>query len=233
MAIPKIPHPKYPITIPSTGQETFFTPILVKHQKAILMAQKTDDGKAIAATLQDVIKDCLDDDVDVTKLRGYDCVYIFAQIRSKSIGEKIDVLLFCNFCEKENESARVKVKLDLSAMEIVTGDGHTNNIKLTDDGIGVVMKYPSLSMAIEKDGKDIKMADCIESVYTADEVVEATPDNHHEIETFVDNLTRAQGEKLIDFFTTMPKLSKIYEFDCPVCNKHNKVEIGGMRSLFM
>ena len=50
---------QYPVTIPSTGAVTTFRPFLVKEEKALLVAQESEDTNVKLATLANVVRNCL------------------------------------------------------------------------------------------------------------------------------------------------------------------------------
>ena len=65
MALPVNSTPVYQLTIPSTNKEVKYRSFLVKEEKALLIAQQSEDPNIMVNTLQEVIKSCLKDEVDV------------------------------------------------------------------------------------------------------------------------------------------------------------------------
>ena len=55
MALPKIDVPRYPVTIPSTGEEFIMRPYLVKEEKVLLLAMESQDPKQIALAIRNLI----------------------------------------------------------------------------------------------------------------------------------------------------------------------------------
>ena len=95
MALPKNSTPIYNLTIPSTEKVVKFRPFLVKEEKALLLAQQSEDPIVMVNTLQDVINSCVLDKIDITKLAIFDLEYIFTQIRAKSVGEEVELIFRC------------------------------------------------------------------------------------------------------------------------------------------
>ena len=70
MALPKIDVPRYPVTIPSTGEELTMRPYLVKEEKVLLMALESEDSKQITMAIRNLIASCIDG-VNLDKLAGF------------------------------------------------------------------------------------------------------------------------------------------------------------------
>jgi len=109
MALPVLQTPKYSTTIPSSGKVVEFRPFLVKEEKVLLIAQESDDPSSTVNAISDVITACTFEKVDVNKLTSYDLEFLFLQLRSKSVGEIVDLQIKCSSCNKDNP---VKINLD-------------------------------------------------------------------------------------------------------------------------
>lgn len=115
MALPLQSTPTYNLTIPSMNKNVRFRPFLIKEEKSLLIAQQSEDLMIMIDTLKSVIKECTLDKIDVEKLATFDIEYIFTQIRAKSVGETVDLIVQCDTDHGEqNEKARVKLSIDLS-----------------------------------------------------------------------------------------------------------------------
>ena len=94
--LPKIDVPIYNVKLPSTGQELSVRPFLVKEEKMLLMAVKSDDAQEIIRTTKQVINNCIvSPEIDVDTLPFFDIDYLFIALRAKSVGESIDVNFIC------------------------------------------------------------------------------------------------------------------------------------------
>jgi hypothetical protein len=237
MALPKMNAPLYNATIPSNKKEIKFRPFLVKEEKSLLLAQQSEDPKVMINTLKSIIENCIVDDVDVDKLATFDYEYLFTQIRAKSVGEIVELLFLCDTCD--DDKAKAQVNLDISKFKVEFPEGHDNKISLFDD-VGIVMNNPTLATLDKlekiKEG-DVNsifdvVADCMESVYTTEEVFNTKDQTKQEVIDFLENLTQEQFKKIENFFLTMPKLRQKVEYDCPVCNKHHIKTMEGLESFF-
>jgi rubrerythrin len=240
MALPMMNAPTYNMVVPSTEMTVKFRPFLVKEEKALLIAQQSEDLKVMVDTLKEVVKSCVIDKIDADKLATFDLEYMFTQIRAKSVGEIIELLFPCDVDHgEENEKARVKVSIDLTKLVVEKQAGHTNKIDLFGE-VGVVMKYPTLDVmkkleTVESDNLDSifsVIADSIDYIYEGDEIYHAKEQRKEELIQFLNNLTSEQFLKVQQFFATMPRIKKEVEYDCPVCGKHHKKMLEGMQSFF-
>lgn len=240
MALPMMNTPTYNMVVPSSGLSVKFRPFLVKEEKALLIAQQSEDLMVMVDTLKGVIKTCVLDNIDVNKLATFDIEYMFTQIRAKSVGEIIELIFPCdNDHGEDNEKARVKVSIDLTTLVVNKEDGHTNKIELFGD-VGVVMKYPTIDVmkkleSIDNDNLD-KIFDVValsvDYIYQGEEIFYAKEQQHEELLQFLNNLTSDQFLKIQNFFATMPRIKKEIEYTCPVCQKQHKKMLEGMQSFF-
>jgi hypothetical protein len=239
MALPMNSTPIYNLVVPSTKKPVTFRPFLVKDQKALLVAQQSDDQKIMIDTLKEVITSCVKDPIDIDKLAIFDIEYIFTQLRSKSVGETVDIVLSCDEDHgADNEKAKVHHTIDLSQISVHEKDGHTNKIPLFGE-VGVVMKYPNIDDVKTLQGDKTSaedtfklIASSIDFIYDEDQVYHSKDQTEKEIMDFINNLTSEQFGKIQTFFDTMPKLSHSISYSCPVCNKAHVLNLEGMQSFF-
>jgi hypothetical protein len=240
MALPMNSTPVYNLVIPSTKQTIKYRPFLVKDQKTLLIAQQSADQKVMIDTLKEVIKSCITEPIDISKLAIFDIEYIFTQIRSKSVGETVDIVLSCDVDHGEhNDKAKVSHTVDLSQVMVQEKEGHTNKIPLFGD-VGVVMTYPNIDdikklqggAQVSTDDTFKLITSSIEYIYDNEEVYHAKDQSEKELMDFINNLTSEQFAKIQKFFDTMPKMTHTINYNCPVCNKAHTVVLEGMESFF-
>lgn len=238
MALPINTATIYNLILPSTGKSLKYRQFFVKEEKALLIAQQSEDMTVMVDTLKAVIKACILDDLDTDKLATFDLEYLFCQIRAKSVGENVELLFGCDDCP-DDPKAKSRVVIDLTTLEVTKVPTHTNKITLFAD-VGVIMKYPTMDMMklvddVESSDFDQVVSiivDSIESIYTGSEVFHAKEQTKEELVNFVENLTPEQFKNIQTFFETMPRLKKEIDYTCPVCNKaHHKV-LEGINSFF-
>lgn len=241
MALPMNTMPTFNLKVPSTGKTIKYRPFVVKEEKALLIAHQSEDLKVMIDTLKSVIKSCVLDDLNVDSLAVFDLEYIFTRIRGKSVGETIELMFQCdNDHGEQNKKAVSKVTVDINAIDVVRGEGHTNKIELFGD-VGIVMKYPSIDVARELENQDgttnvenifSVIMDSIDFIYQGEDVYYAKDQTREELATFVNNLTSEQFIKVQKFFETMPKLTTTIEYTCPICGKEHKRVLEGLNNFF-
>lgn len=240
MALPMSKTPIYTLTIPSTGKELKYRPFLVKEEKALLIAQQSEELQVMVDSLRDVIKSCAKSDVDVTSLATFDLEYIFTQIRARSVGEEVELFFMCDEDHgKDNDKAKIKVNIDLTKIEVNKPENHSNNIVLFDD-VGITLKYPTIDVIKglqDADDNNIDeifnlVSSCIETIYNTEEVFHVKEQPKAEVIEFLNNLTSEQFGKIQEFFTTMPKMTYDIEYECPICQKEHKQKLEGLQSFF-
>ena len=240
MALPSNSQPTFNMIIPSMGKTVRFRPFVVKEEKALLIAQQSEDPAVMVDTLKNVVKDCVLDDIDLNKLATFDLEYMFMQIRGKSVGETIDLVFPCDDDHgDQNEKARANVLVDINSITVERSPDHTNKFELFGN-VGVVMKYPTVDTLKKLEGLDENdldkifdiMALSIDYIYDGEQLYYSSEQKHEELVQFINNLSSEQFMKLQKFFETMPKLRKEIEYDCPVCGKHHKKVLEGIQSFF-
>lgn len=237
MALPKNSTPIYNLTIPSTDKIVKFRPFLVKEEKALLLAQQSEDPSVMVNTLQEVIKNCIVDKIDIESLAIFDLEYIFTQIRAKSVGEEVELMFKCQHCDDEN--AKVKISFDLTKLKVDKNPEHTNKIVLFDN-VGLVLKYPSINIIKKLDNLKTNdfdsifsiVIDCIDYIFDDTELYYAKETPKKELEEFLNDLNQEQFSKIKLFFETMPKIKQELDYTCPICKADNHTTLSGLSAFF-
>ena len=234
MALPKLSNITYELTLPSTGKELKFRPFLVKEQKALMIAQESEDDKQIENAFAQIINDCTFGELNAYTIPMFDVEYVFLQMRGKSVGEKIRLNLLC----PDDEKTRVDVEIDLGDVDIQMSEGHSNTIELTDN-ISVIMKYPTLSdMEGFADTGQVSsvftmMKRCVSEIHDRETVYNKVDISEKELDEFIESMSTENFEHVTKFFETMPKLIHEVEVKNPKTKKKNKIPIEGLQSFFV
>ena len=94
MPLPTISTPTYEMVLPSSGRKIKYRPFLVKEEKILIIAMESEDQKQITTAIKNVISNCiLTRGIKVEKLSTFDIEYLFLNIRGKSVGEEVDVII--------------------------------------------------------------------------------------------------------------------------------------------
>ena len=238
MPLPKIVTPTYELELPSSGETIQYRPFLVKEEKVLVIALESEDTKQITNAIKTVLKNCiLTRGIKVEQLPTFDIEYLFLNIRGKSVGETVDVNVTC----PDDEVTTTKVTIDLDAIQVQKNEEHTNQIKL-DDSIMMELKYPSLEQFIKSnfDFSDQNQMDqsfqligqCIDKIYTEDEVWAAADCTKKEINDFLESMNSNQFKEIETFFEAIPKLSHTNTVKNPKTKVESEVVIEGLASFF-
>ena len=143
MVLPTLNTPKFKTKLPSDGRTVNYRPFLVKEEKILLVATETGDQTSMVSAIKDIIRACTDIQ-DPESLSTFDIEFIFLQIRTKSVGESVDVTVLC----PDDEVTETEVKIPLNSIKIKRTKGHTNELKLSDE-IVLTMNYPTLETFVK------------------------------------------------------------------------------------
>ena len=236
MALPKLGYPTYELELPSNGKTVKYRPFLVKEEKVLLLALEAEDEKQIIGAVKDLIKNCVISRIKVDTLPSFDLEYIFLKIRAASIGEMVTLTVTC----LDDNETKAESEINLNDVEIFKPEGHDKKI-MFEDGMGIVMKYPSMQQFIEREflQKDLKtdevygfIADSIDQIFDGEEVYDSSTTTKKEFRTFVDSLTTTQFGKIQQFYETCPKLSHTFKVTNPNTGKESEYTIEGLQSFF-
>jgi hypothetical protein len=238
MPLPKIATPTYELEIPSSKKTIKYRPFLVKEEKILIIAMESEDPKQIAEALKTVIGNCiLTRGIKVDNLSIFDIEYLFLNIRGKSVGEDVDVLLTC----PDDGTTQVPVSINLDEIKVTVKPEHTTDIKL-DDSLILRMKYPSMSEFVKNnfsneggmsvDDTFTMISSCIEQIYNEEESWAAADSTKKELTEFLEQLTSQQFKEVEKFFETMPKLSHTVKIKNPNTEVESEIVLEGLSSFF-
>ena len=232
MSLPSLNTPTYNLTIPSTKQRIKYRPFVVKEEKVLLMALESENDQEIADALKSIINACVTTkDFEFDKLATFDIEYIFLNIRGKSVGEIIDLLLTC----PDDNETEVKVSINIDDIKVKFDKGHSNKIQISDD-LWVEMKYPGLeSFTNPQDNIDDTfkfVASSIDKIYNEEDVWDSSTTTVDELVGFLENMSSKQFSDIQKFFESMPSLKHEVKFTNPNTKVESKYVIEGLSNFF-
>ena len=238
MPLPKISTPTYELVLPSTGKKVKYRPFLVREEKILILALESEDTKQITNAIKTILKECISTrGVKVDDLPTFDIEYLFLNIRGKSVGEALDLMVTC----PDDGETQVPVKIFIDEIQVQKDSEHTQDIKL-DDTLTLRMKYPSLNEFIqnnfdfnEDDSVDASfniISSCIDQVYNEDESWAASDCTKKELKEWIETLNTNQFKEVESFFTTMPKLSHTVKVKNPKTKVESDITLEGLTSFF-
>jgi len=237
MALPKLNVPVYEAILPSTEKVIKYRPFLVKEEKLLLTAQESGEDAVLPAVKQ-IIKNCVQGELDVDNMPVFDIEYLFLRLRAKSVGEEVTLGLkpwgcpqndgkLCNFT--------TEVSINLDEIECKKDKKHSSKIML-DEKIGIMMKYPDMSQMNIK-GSETEMGmkvikSCVNMIFTEKETYERDSFTEKELEEFIDSLNSKQMGQINNFFETMPTLKQDIEVTNPKTKVTSTLTLQGLASFF-
>ena len=239
MPLPKVNTPTYELVLPSSGRKIKYRPFLVREEKILIMALESENVKQITNAVIEILNNCvLTRGTKIEKMSTFDIEYLFLNVRSKSVGETIDVNITC----PDDNKTSVQMTIDLDTIKIKKDKTHKDTIKI-DDNLSMKMRYPSMDQFIESNfdtstqGDDIKttldmIISCIDTIYTEEESWSGADSSKKELQEFIEQLNSKQFKAIENFFTTMPKLSHKVKVKNPNTGVESEVLLEGLAAFF-
>lgn len=235
MALPKIKHSLHPHTL-TNGKTIHFRGFTNQEQKILLQAKGMEDSATakedIINAVSQIINNCTEGKVDAKTLPTFDVEELFLRIRSKSVGEVVNLKYRYDYDDEDGvkQSEFIEVQVNLDDVKISHTEGHDNKIQLTPD-VGIVLKYPTFEIAANAKTDDDVVLACIDSIYTAEEIFDPASYSRQELEEFYNDIDAAGLIKISKFFETMPKLKHEVEVELPG-GKKQTITFEGLESFF-
>lgn len=230
MALPIITSPTFMLEVPSTKEEFKFRPFLVKEEKILTLASESNVTEDMVHACQQIVSNCSFGELDVANIPMFDLQWIFLQLRSKSVSDIQAFTLICGTC-----TANLPWEVNLNEFKLSGLDTMPDKKVVLDDTTGMILKYPSATTIAKAD--NISDADlileCIESIYTEEEVWQSKDVTHEELADFIDQLPLGSLSSISEFFESVPVLEHTIEFKCPKCESDNSVSINGYEHFFV
>ena len=203
--------PRYETKIPSTKEEVWFRPLLVKEERLLLQISEFGTYKEKINCIIRILESCFEYE-NIKKLTIVDIQYLFIKLRIKSIGSNVSPYFIC-----QETGEKIKLKIDLNDIEVAYDPRHVSLLEFSN--IKIKMKYPDINTILEYDTTKSNDDDvynlaisCIDEIHTHDEKIQGSDQNKNEMEAFLDSMTKDQFDKIVLFFETMPKIEKSVEY---------------------
>ena len=238
MPLPKINTPTYELVLPSNNKKIKYRPFLVREEKILILALESEDSKQITDAVVEILSECvLTKGVDINTLPTFDIEYIFLNVRSRSVGESVEVSVTC----PDDGKTAVEMVVNLDDIKVKKTRDHKDTIKL-DDTLSMKLKYPSIKQFVENNfevdsdsavAQSLSMlASCIDMIYNDEESWEANDCSKEELDEFIEQLNTKQFKEVEKFFETMPKLSHTLKVVNPATEVESEVVLEGLASFF-
>ena len=238
MPLPTITTPTYELNLPSTGKKIKYRPFLVKEEKILILALESRDQNEITNSVKDVLKKCvITRGIKIDDLPTFDIEYLFLNIRGKSVGEDIEVMVTC----PDDKKTQVPMSIHIDDIKVQKEEDHKRDIKL-DDTYTLRMKYPSLDEFIKNNFGAVEnmnvddtfdlIASCVDQVYSEEESWASEDCSKKELNDFIESLNSTQFKMVEKFFETMPKLAHTVKVINPNTKVESEIKIEGLQNFF-
>lgn len=235
MPLPRSIRPEYTTTIPSSGKKIKYQPFSVKEEKVLILAAEGQDPEEIASAVSNVLKACVTSPADfkVEDLALFDVEFLFLKARAKSAGEKISVRV----TDPDDTSFTTDVDINIDKIGVQRKDDHTDKVDLGED-VSIIMRYPDITffesgLQLENiDGSLKTIARCVKQIVAGEEVYNRSDMSDEELVEWIEELTTDQLSKILNFFTTMPKLSHTVKSKNKNNGKEFSVTLEGLADFF-
>jgi len=235
MALPTLESPVYELTVPSLKKKIKYRPFTVKEEKVLLMALESEDNTQIADAIRGIIESCVlksgnKRPFKIEELATFDIEYIFLNIRARSVGEIIELILTC----PDDMETDIKVSINIEDIEVQFDEEHENTIQLTDD-LWIEMGYPGLDSFTTDETIDDTFSligKSIKRIYNEEDVWDRSTAKDDEFISFVETMNSKQFAKVQKFFDTLPSLKHTVKAKNPKTQYEFEYTIEGLSSFF-
>jgi len=208
MSLPKIQYPIFELTLPSNKETVTYRPFTVKEEKLLLISQESEDQKERIRAMRQIVNNCCFNlSQDIGLLPSFDLEYCFLKIRSKSVGNIVELKY-----RDLTDNKIYNFEVDLDELEVIFNENHKTAIKINDD-LGIIMKYPTVELLnnIKTDIEDPEtifevIKKCVATIYDEDNTYDTKDYTNEEITEFVESIPAKAFEDITAFFETIPVL---------------------------
>jgi len=228
MALPKIDVPKFDLTLPGTKETYEFRPFLVKENNILTQAAASEDILTQLKGVVQIVENCCMGNLKVESLPLYQIQWLFLQLKARSVGEEVDFILTCGECE-----AKINYQMNLNDYEI-KGDNSTTKKVMINEKSGLVFRMPdALTQVSAADLTDLEVImRGIDHIFTDEEIIHIDDIEKEELVTFIEQLPLQVIKDANEFYSNVPVLMHIKEFNCSKCNTENRVLINSIEHFF-
>lgn len=199
-------YPKFITQIPSSKIKVSYRPLIVKEEKQLLTIQEFGSSNEKIKLIADLVQTCYEN-IDIKKLTITDLIFLFIQLRIKSIGNIVNTNLVCPFTKEI-----IPLEIDLESIEYTDSKNSSNIVEL-GPVLSIELEEPMTENLLKSDfieSEDILniVIRSMVSINTNLEKIECKNQTREELESFLNALTKNQFSKLVYFFENVSKIEK-------------------------
>lgn len=216
MTIPKIQHPTFELTVPSTQAKIKVRQMLVKEEKILLFAKSSGELPDILSAVKQVLALCIvsPSSFNIDSLASFDIDYLFVKLRSLSV----DSMAKVSYKDSEDDK-QYDFEINFDSLEVKFTLPPKNVIDITPT-TRITMRYPEARLYDDKKYIELNETDrlnsmivkCFDKYYDGDDVSDLRNETEADLTAFLEQLDLKTYDKLIDFVTDLPKLNYVIEY---------------------
>lgn len=230
MPLPKIESPKFTTSL-ITGEKITFRPFNVKEQKNLLILAEGGSPADIFAGIVDLTTACTFEKIDWMKQPTVNLEQAFLHIRSKSIGEVVEMTYLCK-ATKDGKVCNHKNFIEVDVRTAESSPFPNQLIKVTDD-ISIELDHLTVSDVIDTMNglsSEELFRRKTKHVLFGEEVI--TEFGEAEFKEFVDSFPPNASQQASEFFEKQPTLVLRVPTKCKKCGEESFIELKGVLNFF-
>jgi hypothetical protein len=231
MSLPKIESPVFSTILP-TGEEIKFRPFNVKEQKNLLIIAEGGAEKDILMGIVAIVNECTFSKIDWMKQPTVNLEHAFLHIRSKSVGEVVEMTFICKAPKDDGSKCNHKNFIEVDVRTSKSEPFPEVKIKVTDS---IYMIMENLTVKDVHDMmNDMPNEKLVKSktkmVVHGEEVITEFTDA--DFKEFVDSFPPEAAQRLNEFFEKQPTLILRPATKCKKCGEESFIELKGVLNFF-
>lgn len=232
MALPKINSPIFTVELPHSNKQVKYRPFTVEEQKHMLIAAQGGNEADLLLNIVQLVDACTFNKHDFLNKPIADFEKVFLAIRSKAVGEVIEINYRCtNVVDDAKCNHRNRVDVDFMKMTKFT---ETPNalIDITED---IKIKLSDTTMNDVIQGYDLGSVEIlkekIEFVSEGEEII--TEFELDELKEFIDSVPVAAATKIVEYFNNQSVALLHIPTKCKKCGCESHIDVKGAVNFFV
>ncbi len=229
--------PTYLTKLPSSDQQIEYRPFLVKEEKLLLLAMESKDNEQIYNAIKTILSNCVKTKIDIESLPYFDVEFLFIQIRMKSMGEVVEIIV-----TDPNTKEKFETTMDLNNIKVENLDKQkikNYKINFTKDS-GIIIEYPSFKQfsvitSRNKNATELMfdfVCQSIKTIFSKDKIVKREDLKSEEIVEFIESLPKSYYKKVSSFFDNTPTVMYKDTFKSPTTGNEIPVIVRNFENFF-
>jgi len=246
MSLPTISTPTFTAKVPSTKKPVKMRPFRIKEESILMLIRESKDPREIAGAMKDIIRVCSFEKLDPDALAIFDIEYLFLQLRSKSVGEIVELEMRCmneippvDEGEPKRCGGLIPVTIDISKIKVEFDKGFKNTFVVDEKKkIGITLRFPTIDMILDVSedenftNKDL-LVGLVDTIFDDDNVWNADETPREELVEFIESIPNNVYLEIKEkFFDKMPNLTHKIEYTCPKCGHKDSYTFEGIVDFF-